>query len=93
MSLSLTQQSENKCKVDDPGVVVHSWLKELYFEYKNPNQDVVVPDNVKDKILEYLQITYDFKDKRNWEGADQQYRNNMQFAKSIGVDLDRLEPE
>jgi len=93
MSLSLTRQHDGTFEPEDPGLATHSWLKELYFEKEDPDKDINIPDTIKDKIKEYIQIATDYKDKRNWEGADQQYRNSLQFAKDLGIELSEIETD
>lgn len=93
MSLSLTRQHDGTLTPEDPGIATHRWVKELYFEHQDPDKDVEIPDNIKQKIKDYIQTATDYKHKRNWEGADQQYRNSLQFAKELGIELDQIETD
>lgn len=90
MPLSLNQQSDGKYIPENPGTATHEWVKELYFECKKPEKDIQINEEINQVLKDYIQTVYDYKDKRNWEGADQQYRNSLQFAKELGLDLESI---
>lgn len=83
MSLSLIPQSEEKARVQDPGVATYSWVEDLYFAYKNPDTTIIIPEDVKHAIIEYLETIEKHSDKRTTKGLQRQKKNAERFAKEM----------
>jgi len=64
-------------------IITHSTLKDIYFAYKNSDDDYSIDEEKKDAIREYLDRIDEFEHKRNWSGAERMDDHAEMFARRL----------